>query len=316
MEPDGPPGAAVFFTGGWFTGLAEKTDAYLDRRLPSAAAEPAVLHEAMRYAVFSGGKRLRPVLVLASSAALGGSPEKALPAAGAVELIHTYSLVHDDLPAMDDDDYRRGRPTVHKVFGEAVAILAGDALLTMAFELISDDLARSSGAGAAAAVGRELAVAAGSTKLIGGQVVDLLSEGMDPAEIDGAHLENIHRAKTGALFTAAVRTGAIIAEARPDELRALTSYAGDLGLAFQIADDILDVVGDAAETGRPAGRDEARGKVTFPALFGLEEARRLARRHAEKAIDALKPLQSPSREKDVHTRPLEELALFAVRRRH
>lgn len=250
---------------------AAQVDTALERYLPPAGNYPGTIHEAMRYSMFAGGKRLRPVLTLAAAEAVGGESEQVMPAACAMELIHTYSLIHDDLPAMDNDDYRRGKPTSHKEYGEAVAILAGDALLTLAFEL----LARVADNGVVppervVQVVSDVAQGAGTRGLIGGQVVDTLSAGdiSDPAT-----LEYIHRHKTGALYRVAVRSGAILAGAGEKQLTALTTYAEHLGLTFQIVDDILDVVGDAGKMGKPVGSDEKNSKITYPALFGMQAAK-------------------------------------------
>jgi len=263
---------------------SRQVDDALNDYLPPADAYPATIHEAMRYSVFAGGKRLRPILVLAAAKAVGGSTDKVMPVACALELIHTYSLVHDDLPAMDNDDFRRGRPTSHKVYGEAMAILTGDALLTIAFELI----ARCGEQCPAEAVNRvtlEIAQAAGSRGLIGGQVVDLLSENK---QIEAPVLEYIHRHKTGALFRAAVRAGAILGGATAVQLEALTTYAEQMGLAFQIKDDLLDIEGDETKIGKPVGSDVKNKKVTYPSLYGLEKAREMAAAAAREATEALK----------------------------
>lgn len=256
----------------------------LHRFLPKAAAKPATLHKAMRYSLFAGGKRLRPILCLAAAEACGGAVSKAMPAACAVECIHTYSLIHDDLPCMDDDDFRRGQPTSHKVFGEGVAVLAGDALLTVAFEI----LARTGGAARyrMPALVKELAGAAGSRWLIGGQVADLEGEGK---KISGAGLKFIHQTKTAALLTAAIRLGAMSANANEQKLRSLTVFGQSLGLAFQVIDDILDVTQTSEKLGKSAGKDVAAQKATYPAIFGLEKSRREAQRFTSNARAALKP---------------------------
>ncbi|TEB06666.1 Farnesyl diphosphate synthase [Pelotomaculum schinkii] len=255
----------------------------LEILLPGTNAYPPLIHQAMRYSVMGGGKRLRPVLVMAGAEAVGGKADDALTAACAFELIHTYSLVHDDLPAMDNDDYRRGKLTSHKVYGEAAAVLTGDALLTMAFQL----LAESKGAPEnVLRVIREAAVGAGTFGLIGGQVVDTLSEGV---ELDENTLEYIHRHKTGALYKISVRAGAILAGARDDQLAALTGYAENLGLAFQIKDDLLDIEGDEQKIGKPVGSDTKNNKATYPALFGLHKSRAKARQAAQQALAALRP---------------------------
>ena len=232
-------------------------EAALDRFLPRADERPAKLHEAMRYSLMGGGKRLRPILCLASAEAVGGKPDVAMVPAVALECLHTYTLIHDDLPAMDDDDLRRGRPTLHKAFDEGLAILAGDALQTLAFEL----LARAA-VPAPYEPGRlvlELAQAAGSRGVIGGQVEDIAAEGQSP---DAGQLEFIHAHKTGQLIRAACRMGAIAAGARPEQLAALTTYAEKVGLAFQIADDVLNVTSTPEQLGKAVGSDAARKKMT------------------------------------------------------
>ncbi len=260
-------------------------DNALDRYMPPADRYPAVIHEAMRYSVFAGGKRLRPVLVLASSRAVGGDEKKVLPAACAIELLHTYSLVHDDLPAMDNDDLRRGRLTSHKVYGEAIAVLVGDALLTLAFRLMTElPQTGTLGADGVVRIVAEVAEAAGTAGLIGGQVVDLQS-----AEklVDKQTLKYIHTCKTGALYKASVRTGAMLSGAGSEQLQKLTVYAENLGLAFQIKDDILDIEGDEQKLGKPVGSDIKNNKSTYPALYGLSAAKEMARQAADQAVGAL-----------------------------
>jgi geranylgeranyl diphosphate synthase type II len=263
---------------------AEVINQALDRYLPDADSQPALIHRAMRYSIFAGGKRLRGVLALAAAEVLGQSPEPLLPAAAALEMIHTYSLIHDDLPAMDDDDLRRGKPTCHKVFGEAIAILAGDALLTLAF----GTLGRLQPAGFAAEpvmrVVAEVAAAAGTDGLIGGQVVDLESEGQ---AIDPDQLAYIHLHKTASLFRAALRTGGILAGAGARDLQALTGYGTSFGLAFQITDDILDLTGDETLLGKPLQSDLANQKATYPSMYGLEQSRRLAEAQVNKALHSV-----------------------------
>jgi geranylgeranyl diphosphate synthase type II len=254
----------------------------LERFLPAPDTYPPLVHQAMRYSVLGGGKRLRPALVLASAEVAGGSPQDVLPAACALELIHAYSLIHDDLPAMDNDDYRRGKLTSHKVYGEAMAILAGDALLTLAFQLLCE--CRCSRPEDIVKVIREAAVGAGTMGLIGGQVVDTFSAG---EEINADTLEYIHRHKTGAIYRVAVRTGAILAGAGKEELARLTGYADYMGLAFQIKDDILDIEGDEKKLGKPVGSDVRNKKATYPALFGLEQSKEKARAAVESAKAAL-----------------------------
>ena len=267
-----------------------RVDEALERYLPRGEAHsdvgcPPRLAEAMRYSVQAGGKRLRPVLALMAAEACGADPALALPSACALELVHTYSLIHDDLPAMDDDDLRRGRPTCHKAFDEATAILAGDALLTLAFEVI----ARHTTPPAAALVCvRVLAEAAGPAGMVGGQMADLEAEGRDDATLEG--LEAIHRRKTGALLHAALRMGAAVALAPEPVVDALCTYGTAIGLAFQIVDDLLDVQGDEVKLGKRVGKDSELGKWTYPGLLGLEGSRLKARRLAEDAVAALAPL--------------------------
>jgi len=263
---------------------ARLVDAALDRYLPSAKIRPATIHEAMRYSLFAGGKRLRPILCLAAAEACGGTPEPALPAAAAVECIHTYSLIHDDLPCMDDDDLRRGQPTCHVRYGEGIAVLAGDALLTLAFEILAQ-AAPTKRHSVAACVG-ELARASGSRHLIGGQVLDLEGEGSEVRPTP-AQLKFIHLSKTAALLTASLRLGGMSADAMPRQLEALTVYGRSLGLAFQIIDDILDVTQTSEQLGKSAGKDAATGKSTYPALHGLDRSRKEAARLTRKAHGAL-----------------------------
>ena len=247
-------------------------DAALDRWVPGESVNPQTIHRAMRYSLFAGGKRVRPLLAIAAAETVSDAPAGIESAACALEMIHTYSLIHDDLPALDNDDLRRGRPTCHKVFGEAMAILAGDSLLTLAFEV----LAKLEGLSAERRVDlvRELATASGTAGgMIGGQVNDIEGEGKPPtAEL----LESIHRAKTGALLRASVRIGAIYAGADATQLAALTSFGEHIGLAFQIVDDILDVEESSEALGKTAGKDAAQHKITFPAVYGIEASRRMA----------------------------------------
>ena len=254
--------------------------------LPTAKTRPVTIHEAMRYSMFAGGKRLRPILCLASAEACGGNYEAALAPAAAVECIHTYSLIHDDLPCMDDDDLRRGMPTSHVKFGEGVAVLAGDALLTIAFEILAQVKATPR-----YDIGKfitELAVMSGSRHLIGGQVLDLEGEGSD-VTLNATQLKYIHESKTAALLTASIRLGGMTANATPAQLEALTIYGRSLGLAFQVIDDILDVTQTSEKLGKSAGKDEAKAKSTYPALFGLDKSRKEAARLTRKALEALKP---------------------------
>jgi len=262
---------------------AHRVDRALDGYLPKATVKPATIHRAMRYSLFAGGKRMRPVLCLAAAEACGGDIAAALPAACAVECVHTYSLVHDDLPCMDDDDLRRGRPTSHKVFGEGVAVLAGDALLTQAFEILAQ--AAPTPRYPIAAQIRELAVASGSLQLIAGQVADLEGEGKPATR---AQLRFIHERKTAAMIEASLRLGAMSANATPAKLSALTDFGRNLGLAFQVIDDILDVTQTSEKLGKSAGKDVAAEKATYPAVIGLEASKREARRLTEAAGAALK----------------------------
>jgi geranylgeranyl diphosphate synthase type II len=248
-------------------------DKALDGFLPRSSEKPATIHKAMRYSVFAGGKRLRPILTLAAAEACGGTWRAALPGACAVECVHTYSLIHDDLPCMDDDDIRRGRPTSHKVFGEGIAVLAGDALLTLAFEILAR--ARPTARYSSATLTEELAHAAGSRWLIAGQVLDLESEGK---KVRRHELQFIHRAKTAALLTTAIRLGAMSANVGARGLANLTAFGQALGLAFQIIDDILDVTQTSQKLGKTAGKDAEATKATYPALFGLQRSRDEARR--------------------------------------
>jgi len=264
-----------------------EVEAALERWLPPQTDSPPLIHEAMRYSVFAGGKRLRPVLVLAACEAAGGFRQDALPSAVALELIHTYSLVHDDLPAMDDDDYRRGRLTSHKVYGEAMAILAGDGLLTHAFAVLADPAGGGVPEAARLRIAAEIAEAAGSLGMVGGQVMDMLAEGK---ALDGESLLLLQRRKTGALIRAAVRVGAIAGGADGATLEALTRYAERVGLAFQIVDDILDLEGSTEEMGKTTGSDLRKQKATYPSVFGLETARRDAESLLAEAKGALGPL--------------------------
>jgi geranylgeranyl diphosphate synthase type II len=256
---------------------------YLPRALGQVGDCPPRLHEAMAYSLFAPGKRLRPVLVMFASEAAGGSADSALPAAAAVEMVHTYSLIHDDLPAMDDDDMRRGRPTCHKQFGEALAILAGDALLTLSFQVLAEGYPPA----IVAACCRELARGAGGAGMVGGQVEDLAWENDPTGAV--ADLERIHARKTGALFRSCLRLGAVVAGAGPTVVEALDAYGREFGQAFQIADDLLDVEGCAQEAGKAVGKDAARGKLTYPGLLGVAESRNRAAEHCRAAAAALAP---------------------------
>ncbi len=268
-------------------------DAALDRLTPPETAHPATIHKAMRYSLFAGGKRIRPILCLQAAEAVGGASAPgggmggdaagAMEAGCALEMIHTYSLIHDDLPALDNDDYRRGKLTNHKVFGEAMAILAGDALFTLAMQT----LVKIEGLGAERklALLEELSFGSGTVDgMIGGQVTDIEGEKQEPtAEL----LERIHRAKTGALLKASVRMGAICGGADAAQMAAMTQYGEAVGLAFQIVDDVLDVEQSSAELGKTAGKDAAQGKITFPAVYGLEASHRMAAEECARAHAAL-----------------------------
>jgi geranylgeranyl diphosphate synthase, type II len=283
-----------FDLGAYMKVQAAAIDVALDRFLPPDTQRPQTLHKAMRYSVFAGGKRLRPVLVIAGAEAVGGTAEQVMPTACALEMIHTYSLVHDDLPAMDNDDFRRGVPTNHKVFGEAIAILAGDALLTLAFRLVADN-ARTAAPGAVQAVVADVADAAGHAGMVAGQVEDLEAEGR---QVGADTLDYIHVHKTGALIRTSLRVGAMLCDATAEQVRALSVAGANLGLAFQIVDDILDVVASSAELGKTAGKDQIQQKATFPAIHGLEASRARARsliEEAEQALTAFGPGAEPIR---------------------
>jgi geranylgeranyl diphosphate synthase type II len=259
----------------------------------------------MRYSVFAGGKRLRPVLVIAGAEAVGGQMDDVMPTACAVEMIHTYSLIHDDLPAMDNDDFRRGSPTNHKVFGEALAILAGDALLTLAFRLLADNVPPASGGARLHGILVEIADAAGSPGMVGGQVADIESEGK---RADGEVVDYIHTHKTAALIRASIRSGAILAGATPQQLDALGVAGEALGLAFQIMDDILDVTATSEELGKTAGKDQAQQKATYPAVHGIEASRRRAQALVAEAHAALEPFGP-------RALPLRALGTFFIERK-
>ena len=285
MPAAASPAVTAFDLKSYLPAQQRQIERALHGALPPASRKPGTIHKAMRYSMFAGGaKRLRPVLCLAAAEACEGDPAAALPLACAVECIHTYSLIHDDLPSMDNDDFRRGQPTCHKVFGDGMAVLAGDALLTLAFELVAR--AESWPRYDTRALLTELAVTAGSLKLIAGQVADLEGEGKP---IDLRQLRFIHECKTAALLTTAIRFGGMSANATPARLHALTEFGGALGLAFQVIDDILDVTQTSEKLGKSAGKDLAAQKATYPALLGLEGARREAHRLTDRARAALKP---------------------------
>jgi len=283
-----------------------EVDGALEQILPKPVGAAARLLEAMRYAVLSGGKRLRPALTLAVCEAFSGRTEDALHPAAALELIHTYSLIHDDLPAMDDDDLRRGRPTTHKAFGEAEAILAGDALLTLAFEILATQPGGDAVAGRRADAVALVARRAGCAGMVGGQIADLEAEG---GVLAVSRLEWIHRHKTGALIAAAVELGAIHAGASPDDRAAIARYGEAVGLAFQITDDVLDRTATATTLGKTPGKDEKARKATYPALLGIAEARREAERLVAAARSAIpRSVEDPT--------VLDALARYAVDRAH
>ncbi len=283
----------------------KRIDRALDRYLPKTKVKPLTLHKAMRYSLFAGGKRLRPILCLAAAEACRGKITDALPLACALECIHTYSLVHDDLPSMDNDDYRRGRPTCHKVFGDGIAVLAGDALLTIAFEIVS--MAKPARRYDMSTLLREIAVAAGSQRLIAGQVADLEAEGRD---VKRDQLRFIHENKTAAILKSSVRLGAMSANADAKKLRAVTQFGRGLGLAFQVIDDILDVTQTSEILGKSAGKDIAARKATYPAVIGLEKSRAEARRLTRQAHDALSVFRSGEAE------PLHGLANYLLEREY
>jgi geranylgeranyl diphosphate synthase type II len=288
-------------------GLRAKVEAHLSRELALASDAPGPLREAMAYSLLAPAKRLRPLLVMMAAEACGGSADRALPAACAAEMVHTYSLIHDDLPAMDDDDLRRGRPTCHKVFGDALAILAGDGLLTLAFQVLAERYTPVT----AAACCRLLAGGAGAAGMVGGQVEDLVAEGKI-ASTGPADLERIHRLKTGALFRSCLWMGWQVAPedrrcAVDQPLERLDTYGGCFGLAFQITDDLLDVEGDAGQAGKRVGKDAARGKLTYPGQLGVAESRKRAEELVRRAVEVLEPFGPAGR-------PLAALAQYVLAR--
>lgn len=277
------PGADAAAFRRYLDRVIPRIDRALERVLPASSAKPAIIHRAMRYTVLSEGKRLRPCMAVLAYETCGGRGRRADEMAAGLEIVHAFSLIHDDLPAMDDDDFRRGKPSNHKVFGEGVAILAGDALLTLAFQILADQgRARALGAETALRLVRELSAATGSDGVIGGQVLDLLSEGK---QVGPATVDYIHRHKTARLFTAALRMGALAAQGSPACLARLTRYGEALGLAFQIVDDILGAAGTFRELGRDPGRDLARGKVTYPSVRGFPGSHRAVDRLLAAARD-------------------------------
>ncbi|HET9467702.1 MAG TPA: farnesyl diphosphate synthase [Vicinamibacterales bacterium] len=294
-------------------GMRARIDEGLSRYLPIPPSFPKVLYEAMRYSVDAGGKRLRPILTLAAAEAVAGTSgaqdaiERALPAACAIEMIHTYSLIHDDLPAMDDDSLRRGRPTNHVVYGEGMAILAGDGLLTEAFALLAAEPRDPDLALRKIRTIQTVAVAAGGAGMVGGQAIDLLAVGS--STFDQYSLQDMHARKTGALIRAAAVAGAIMGGGDDAEIRAVDEYGRHLGLAFQIVDDILDVEGDAKALGKTAGKDAKAGKPTYPSTYGLDVSRQLA---AERHDSAIAALQSA----DLHGSRLADIASWVIQRKN
>lgn len=286
--------------------LRVRVESALESCLQLGPECPPRLREAMAYSLLAGGKRLRPVLVLMACEACGGEVEAAMPAACAIEMIHTYSLIHDDLPAMDNDDYRRGRLTNHKVFDEATAILAGDALLTLAFEITARDVRPASVAAACCA---DLAFAAGACGMVGGQVVDLEAETSKPVDQTLSALQGIHRRKTGRLIRSALTLGGRIAGTDVETLGTLDHYGTCIGLAFQIADDVLDVTGTQEKLGKGVGKDAGHHKLTYPGLVGIERSRQMARELIDEACQAIAPWGDRSRR-------LEALAQFVLERDH
>jgi geranylgeranyl diphosphate synthase type II len=279
-----------------------EVNAALDRFLPKEKTKPATIHRAMRYSLFAGGKRMRPALTLAAAEACGGKVADALPLACAVECIHTYSLIHDDLPAMDNDDFRRGKPTNHKVFGEGIAVLAGDALLTQAFEIVAQ--ARGWKRYSHQTLVLELARASGSLQLIAGQVADLEGEGK---KISAPELKYIHERKTSALLCCSVRLGGMSANCSAAQLQALTDFGYNVGLAFQIIDDILDITQTSEQLGKTAGKDTKAQKATYPSIIGLEKSRGIARKLTNNAFSALKIFKGKAE-------ALEALATYLLQR--
>ena len=281
----------------------ERVDACLEQLLPAECEAPSTIHKAMRHSVFAGGKRVRPILVLASGESLNGNRDTLIHLGAGIELMHTYSLIHDDLPALDNDDLRRGLPTCHKVFGEAIAILAGDALMTRSYQVLAELPGLSDSA--RLAIIREISYATGTVKgMIGGQVVDLESEGKP---VTAALLEYIHDSKTGALLRSCVRCGALASGAAESELQALTEYGNKIGLVFQIVDDILDVTADSETLGKTAGKDEKVQKATYPALYGLEASRKKARELVDASLEDIRSFGEGAD-------PLRQIARYIISR--
>lgn len=294
----------MFDLRGYLEKTSERIESIFQSILPDDGSR---IVNAMRHSMLGGGKRIRPALCIASSESVGGSAEKVLRAACAIEMIHTYSLIHDDLPAMDDDELRRGRPTCHIAFDEATAILAGDALLTLAFETLSEiECAGHKSHADLAAVMRKISRAAGFRGMIGGQMKDIASEGI---VLELADLQEMHAMKTGALIEAAVFTGAVLGGGNPHQANALTDYARRIGLAFQIADDLLNVEGDPAMLGKAVGSDEKRRKNTYPGIMGVEKAKRFAEDMIKHALEAIEPF-------DEQAQPLRAIATFIIERNY
>lgn len=280
----------------------DSVNAALDSFLPGENVRPATIHKAMRYSLFAGGKRMRPALCLAAAEACGGSAKHAMPLACAVECIHTYSLIHDDLPAMDNDDFRRGKPTNHKVFGEGIAVLAGDALLTQAFEVAAK--CKAFPRYPHQKIILEIAYASGSLQLIAGQVADLEGEGK---KVSADQLKYIHERKTSALLCCSVRLGGMSANCTPAQLKALTDFGYNVGLAFQIIDDILDVTQTSEQLGKTAGKDTASQKATYPSIVGMDKSRKIAEQLTKRAFDSLKIFRGKAQ-------ALEALAEYLLKR--
>jgi len=282
-------------------------DRYLDQMMPPTITPPTTLHESMRYSLMAGGKRIRPILTIAAAEAVEAEPPGLMAVACSLEFIHTYSLIHDDLPSMDNDDFRRGKPTNHKIYGEAMAILAGDALLTMAFDLISrPDLMKGCDPVRQVQIIQELAYGSGNFGMVGGQVFDIQAKNID---IDLSTLQNIHRHKTGMLMRAAVRMGAIAAGVNDRQLDDMTDYAEDIGLAFQITDDVLNVTGTREELGKNPNTDAERGKKTYPTFYGVDSTKKLADKCVAQAINRLSSF-GPAAD------PLREIARYITARKN
>src|SRR3982751_3912935 len=294
---------SAFDLSAYLENVTKTVDKGLDKLLPSATTKPATIHKAMHYSLFAGGKRMRPALCLAAAAACGGTESAAVPLACAVECIHTYSLVHDDLPAMDNDDYRRGKLTNHKVYGEGIAVLAGDALLTQAFEIAAQ--CKGWPRYSHQQIILELAKASGSLQLIAGQVADLEGEGKT---LSAAELKYIHERKTSALLCCSARLGGMSANCSAAQLAALTDFGYHVGLAFQIIDDILDVTQSSEQLGKTAGKDTQARKATYPAIVGLEKSRKIAKQLTDRAFDSLKVFKGKAA-------ALEALATYLVERK-